>query len=83
MLYTLLATVFIMIPLVEEPKEYFEETRVYENCYFNCGNKTKYWHWRTNQPICKDCAKAHKVAEVEKCTPDYKPKTKKEYQAIP
>lgn len=72
---------FIMIPLVEEPKQHFEEFGLYENCYFNCGRKTKFWHWRTNQPICKECAKKHKVAEVEKCTPDYKPPTKKEYQS--
>lgn len=71
-----------MIPLVEEPKEYFEETRVYENCYFKCGKKTKFWHWRTNQPVCKGCAKKHKVAEIEKCTSNYKSKTKKEYEAI-
>lgn len=31
----------------------------------------------------KDCAKKHKVADVEKCTPNYKHKTKKEYLAIP
>jgi hypothetical protein len=69
----------IMIPLVEEPKEHFEEFRMYENCYFECGSKTKFWHWRTNQPICKECAKTHKVSEVEKCTPKYKVPTKVEY----
>lgn len=68
-----------MIPLVEESKDMFEATRIYESCYFNCGNKTKFWHWRTNQPICKSCAKKHKVSEVEKCTPNYKLKTKKQY----
>lgn len=68
-----------MIPLIEEPKEHFEELRVYENCYFECGNKTKFWHWRTNQPICKKCAKNRKVSEVKKCHPKYKVPTKKEY----
>ena len=68
-----------MIPLVKESKNYFSEFHVYENCYFKCGNKTKYWHWRTNQPICKVCAKNHKVSEVEKCHPKYNPPTKKEY----
>jgi hypothetical protein len=70
-----------MIPLVEETKEPLSIglISVYENCYFGCGKKTKYWHWRTNQPICKDCAKTHKVSEVKKCHPKYKVKTKKEY----
>lgn len=68
-----------MIPLVEEPKDLFEEFRVYENCFFKCGNKTKFWHWRTNQPVCESCAKKHKVVDLPKCTPNYKPKTKKEY----
>lgn len=68
-----------MIPLVEESKGSFESFGFYENCYFGCGNKTKFWHWRTNQPICKYCAKIHKVSEVEKCTPTYKPPTKEQY----
>jgi len=67
-----------MIPFVEEPKEHFESFRVYENCYF-CPTKTKYWHWRTNQPICKRCAKERKVSELPKSSPKYKPCTKKEY----
>ncbi len=68
-----------MIPLVEEPSDLFEEFRVYEKCYFKCGDTTRFWHARTNQPICKMCAKKHKVSEVSKCTPNYKPKTKKQY----
>lgn len=68
-----------MIPLVKEPEEHFNELGVYEQCYFNCGRSTKYWHWRTNQPVCKPCAKIHKVSEVKKSHPDYKPPTKKEY----
>lgn len=71
-----------MIPLVEESKDRYLNFRVYENCYFNCGSTTKFWHWKTNQPICKECAKVHKVAEVKKCTPTYKPKTKKQYMGI-
>ena len=67
------------IPLVEEPKENFKELGVYEKCYFNCGNSTKYWHWRTNQPVCKECAKKYKVKDIEKSTPTYKPTTKKQY----
>tara|TARA_R110000796_G_scaffold126793_10_gene241850 strand:+ start:2568 stop:2789 length:222 start_codon:yes stop_codon:yes gene_type:complete len=69
-----------MIPLVEEPKEHRVLFRgVFENCYFDCGSKTTFWHWRTNQPICKSCAKSHKVSEVEKCHPKYKVPTKQEY----
>jgi hypothetical protein len=68
-----------MIPLVQEPDEHFHELGVYENCYFGCGSKTKFWHWRTNQPICKSCSKSHKVSEVEKCSPKYKVPTKKQY----
>jgi hypothetical protein len=67
-----------MIPLVEEPKEHYQEFRVYENCYF-CPNKTKMWHWRTNQPVCLECAKVRKVSELPKSHPDYKVRTKKEY----
>lgn len=67
------------IPLVQEPKEYYEEFGFYEKCYFKCGNDTKYWHVGTNQPICQDCAKKHRVSEVEKCTPNYKAPTRKEY----
>lgn len=69
------------IPLVEEPKEYLEEFGTLENCYFGCGSRTKFWHVRTNQPICKDCAKKHKVSEVNKCIPDYKPTTTKEFMS--
>lgn len=71
-----------MIPTVKEPKDMYENTRVYEHCYF-CKKPTDTWHWRTNQPICNSCSKKHKVADIEKCTPDYKPKTKKEYLAVP
>ena len=67
------------IPLLEEPERHFKEFGVYENCYFECGNKTKFWHWRTNQPVCKDCASKHKVSELPKCTSTYKVPTKKEY----
>lgn len=68
------------IPLVKESEEERKEWgNVIENCYFKCGNKTIHWHWRTNQPVCPDCAKSHKVAELPKAHPDYKAPTKKEY----
>jgi len=66
-----------MIPLVKEEKEL--EVWGIEKCYFKCGNNTRFWHWRTNQPICKECAKTHKVAEIEKCHPKYKVPTKAQY----
>ena len=68
-----------MIPLVEEPKEHFQEFRLYEKCFFKCGSNAKHWHWRTNQPVCLDCAKKHKVSELPKCTPGYRVPTKAEY----
>ena len=68
-----------MIPTVPEPGHHYKEFRVYEDCYFKCGNKAKDWHWRTNQPVCKECAKTRKVGEIKKCTPNYKPPTKIEY----
>ncbi len=67
-----------MIPFVEEPKEHFEVFGFYENCFF-CPTPTKYWHWRTNQPICKKCSKERKVSELPKSSPLYKPCNKKEY----
>lgn len=67
-----------MIPLVKENNPELLKLGI-EKCYFGCGNNTLFWHWRTNQPICQHCAKIHKVSEVEKCTPKYKPPTKKEY----
>ena len=66
-----------MIPTVKEPKEM--EFFGIEDCYFKCGNKSRYWHWRTNQPVCNSCAKTRKVSEIEKCTPSYKPPTKEQY----
>jgi ABC-type sugar transport system ATPase subunit len=68
-----------MIPLVEQTKDLYQNLKVYENCYFGCGKSTKFWHCRTNQPICKECAKIHKVSEIEKCHPKYKSKTKRQY----
>tara|TARA_R110002096_G_scaffold413180_1_gene613880 strand:+ start:31 stop:243 length:213 start_codon:yes stop_codon:yes gene_type:complete len=66
-----------MIPLLKETPDL--EYWGIERCYFKCGNTTRHWHWRTNQPICKDCAKTRKVSEIEKCTPTYKVPTKAEY----
>jgi hypothetical protein len=53
----------VMIPIKKEPKELFEEFKVYEKCKF-CGKETDTWHEKTNTPICKDCAKSHKVSDL-------------------
>jgi len=66
-----------MIPLVEEPKEEYEQCGIYENCVF-CGKETKFWHWRTNQPVCKNCSKTHKVKELKK-PKGYKVPTKQQF----
>ena len=34
---------------------------IVEQCHF-CGNKTRYWHENTNNPVCQSCSKTHKVA---------------------
>lgn len=65
------------IQLVKEPKQM--EVWGIENCFFECGNTTRYWHAGTNQPVCKDCAKKHKTCELKKSHKNYKPLTKKEY----
>ena len=54
-----------MIPLVEEDEYHYKEFKFYEHCYFKCGTRTKYWHWRTNQPVCTSCAKKRRVPEIE------------------
>jgi hypothetical protein len=51
------------IPIKEEEKEYFEQFKSYENCYF-CGDKTPFWHEKTNNPLCECCASKHKVSEL-------------------
>ena len=68
------------IPLVRESEEDRKEWgSVKEICYF-CPKTTIHWHWRTNQPVCPECAKVHKVGELKKSHPNYKPPTKAEYQ---
>lgn len=51
------------IPILEEEKEYFDEFKCYESCYF-CDNSTHFWHAKTNNPVCENCAKKHKVSEL-------------------
>ena len=51
------------IPTYEEPKDMYGNTHAYEVCVF-CKKTTKFWHRRTNNPVCRGCAKVHKVAEL-------------------
>lgn len=50
------------IPLILEPPE-MEKLWGGEVCHF-CHTDTKYWHENTNNPVCPDCAKTHKVGEL-------------------
>jgi hypothetical protein len=59
-----------MIPIQKECECLHQMFRIYEKCFF-CGNSTDTWHIKTNQPVCKECAKCHKVAELPKSHPDY------------
>lgn len=52
-----------MIPVIKEDKDMYEMTHVYERCFF-CKKPTDTWHMRTNNPVCKDCAKERKVSEL-------------------
>lgn len=58
-----------MIPIIKEPKELQQNTRLYEQCYF-CHKPTDTWHTGTNQPVCEGCSKTHKVSELVKSSPD-------------
>jgi len=52
------------IPIKKEPDElagnFFGAV---EKCSF-CSNETKFWHENTNNPVCPDCSKEHKVSEL-------------------
>ena len=58
-----------MIPIKHE-KEWFKELKqqipfpeISENCIF-CKKPTGFWHTKSNNPVCKDCSKKHKVSEL-------------------
>ena len=51
------------IPVKKEPEDLYDNLGVYERCHFG-GKPTKYWHENTNNPVCKSCAKKHKVSEL-------------------
>jgi hypothetical protein len=52
------------IPIAPEHEDLIKIFRVYENCIF-CDEKTNMWHDKTNSPVCSECAKKHKVAEIK------------------
>jgi len=64
------------IPIKKEDKEYFEDFRCYENCYF-CGKSTDTWHEKTNNPVCGGCSKSHRVTELPN---RFKGETRKDLQ---
>ena len=52
------------IPLIKESEEFIRRWRhLIEKCHF-CEMETRYWHENTNNPVCPDCAKKHKVSEL-------------------
>ena len=54
-----------MIPIELEDGDPEDWDGIIESCIF-CDNKTRYWHKKTNKPICPTCAKVRKVAEIKK-----------------
>lgn len=53
------------IAIQKEPKELFQEFRVYENCYF-CQKPTNTWHLNTNTPVCGKCSTTNSVSDINK-----------------
>jgi len=49
------------IPIKEEPKDLHELPS--EVCYF-CQKNTRYWHLKTNNPVCPMCSKIHRVIQL-------------------
>jgi len=54
------------IPLIKEQQSASGLFDTPENCYF-CKKITRMWHENTNNPVCEQCAKKHRVSEL----PDY------------
>lgn len=54
----------VMIPVELESDKIQEEFgSCIEQCYF-CKTPTRFWHKKTNNPVCKICADRHKVSEL-------------------
>jgi len=47
----------------EDAKTIAEWGGITEKCFF-CKKPTRYWHELTNNPVCPDCGKTHKVIEL-------------------
>lgn len=53
------------IKVEKESDEVFQEFGgLTEVCVF-CALPTRYWHNRTNNPVCQECAPTHKVSELK------------------
>jgi|GEM_PF-1415793 len=52
-----------MIPVKQETPDMEAHFGCYENCHF-CRKPTDMWHENTNNPVCRECAPKHKVAEL-------------------
>ncbi len=53
-----------MIPIEKEPKEFYNEFKCYEKCYF-CKEETKFWAKQKNRPVCTECAKKYTVGDLK------------------
>lgn len=51
------------IPVYKEHEEMASVFGTLENCHF-CKKPTHYWHENTNNPVCRECAKKYKVANL-------------------
>lgn len=51
-------------PVKKEPDDLANEVGgVVENCFF-CNRQTKYWHEKTNNPVCPECSTSHNESEL-------------------
>lgn len=54
---------------VEELKKWgMGLSKIVESCCF-CNTPTRYWHTKSNQPVCPGCSKTHKVSEIPTIAP--------------
>jgi hypothetical protein len=58
------------IPIEHEDKEELAKwgmrlEMLLEHCIF-CYKPTPYWHAKTNNPVCQECSKTHKVGDIPK-----------------
>ena len=58
------------IPIEHEDKEELAKwdmglETMLEHCLF-CDKPTPYWHAKTNNPVCTECSKTHRVGDIPK-----------------